>query len=199
MGVDPGDWPLYRRACQSAVRWWRNRRMVLRRRVRIRRHRIRRVQFRSGMLIAVIGWRITEIVRRVQRCRVRPCRAGVVCQRFHRCVEIQRLQRRLARHEVQGCHTCRRRRRRVVVLNHLDSCLLRHRMDRRDPCRRCDGLARVRVIMMQRMLHVLHRRNVLDRRRGRPYCRRVRRWHHLHHRRWRPGTRAFLLFDCMVF
>jgi len=122
-------------------------------------------------------------------------------QWLHRSIQIQRLQGRLVRHEVQRRrsrrNTCRRRRRGVVMLDHLDSCLLRHRMDRRDPRRRRDSLGRV-LIMMQRM-DMLHRGNNVNRWRVWLYCR-TRRRRRLYDRRWCPGTRAlFLLLILMVF
>lgn len=99
--VAPGDRSLNRRAGERAVGRRRDRRVMLRGGVRIHRHRIRRVQFRSGIAMMIGGRWIRQIMRRVERGRASPRRSGVVSQRLHRGVEIQRLQGRLARHKVQ--------------------------------------------------------------------------------------------------
>lgn len=74
-------------------------------------------------------------------------------QRLDRRVQIERLEGRFARHEVQGGGRGRHgaRRRRIVVLDHFHSRLLGHRVNRRDSNRWSDHFRRVMVMVVNVM------------------------------------------------
>lgn len=163
--VTSRDRSLYRRAGEGGVRRRRDRLVMFRGRVRIGGHRVGRVQLGARGVVTVVRCRVGEIVRGIERGRPRPRRGRVMRQRVDRCVQIERLEGRFARHEVQGGGRCRRhraRRRRIVVLDHFHSRLLGNRVDRRDPHRRRDHFRRVMVVMM----NVMHGVNVAVYRRG---------------------------------